>query len=336
MLSAQSTDAKVNIVTPELFAKGPDAASMAAMEVSEIERIIRVLGLAPTKARNVQRMSQLLVAQYGGQVPNSFAALEDLPGVGHKTASVVMSQAFGHAAFPVDTHIHRLAQRWGLSNGKSVEQTEQDLKTLLPEHTWRDMHLQMIYFGREHCPAQRHDTRGCPICSWAAAPAGKSDNRGGIGGNGSGSSHSNAGGTDAALQGKAMRGRPGRSTQQHLSVDPNSSQGPLQDAKLDGSKLAAMRVTGSKSPASAQRMTRAKYPAATDADKVPASSTALPVNGAHLALAVVTPGPSEDIVQPKSGSSFDVFRAGGSSSTSEVLEGVMTRQASRRLLLQRR
>ncbi|GIL48702.1 hypothetical protein Vafri_5141 [Volvox africanus] len=136
MLSAQSTDAKVNIVTPELFAKGPDAASMAAMEVSEIERIIRVLGLAPTKARNVQRMSQLLVEQYGGQVPDSFAALENLPGVGHKTASVVMSQAFGHAAFPVDTHIHRLAQRWGLSYGKSVEQTEQDLKTLLPEHTW--------------------------------------------------------------------------------------------------------------------------------------------------------------------------------------------------------
>ncbi|EFJ42342.1 hypothetical protein VOLCADRAFT_33476, partial [Volvox carteri f. nagariensis] len=164
VLSAQSTDAKVNTVTPELFARGPDAMAMAALKVSEIERIIRVLGLAPTKARNVQRLSQMLVELYGGQVPDSFSALEELPGVGHKTASVVMCQAFSHPAFPVDTHIHRLAQRWGLSNGKSVEQTEQDLKTLLPEHTWRDLHLQMIYFGREHCPAQRHDTRACPIC----------------------------------------------------------------------------------------------------------------------------------------------------------------------------
>ncbi|KAG2431869.1 hypothetical protein HXX76_009362 [Chlamydomonas incerta] len=174
MLSAQSTDVKVNTVTPELFRRGPDAAAMAKLEVSEIEAIIRVLGLAPTKAKNVRAMSQILVEQYGGQVPGSWEGLEALPGVGHKTASVVMSQAFGHAAFPVDTHIHRLAQRWGLSNGKSVEQTEQDLKTLLPEVTWRDAHLQIIYFGREHCPAQRHDPAACPICSWAAPGAARS------------------------------------------------------------------------------------------------------------------------------------------------------------------
>ncbi|GIL48701.1 hypothetical protein Vafri_5141 [Volvox africanus] len=267
MLSAQSTDAKVNIVTPELFAKGPDAASMAAMEVSEIERIIRVLGLAPTKARNVQRMSQLLVEQYGGQVPDSFAALENLPGVGHKTASVVMSQAFGHAAFPVDTHIHRLAQRWGLSYGKSVEQTEQDLKTLLPEHTWRDMHLQMIYFGREHCPAQRHDTRGCPICSWAAAPTGKSGDHGGSGG--SGSSQGNIGGMDASLQGKAIRGRAGRSTPQYLPADPESGQGPLQDSKLNGLKSVAKR---SKPPSAAPRETRAKLPMKTAAGNAPSTT----------------------------------------------------------------
>ncbi|PNW70727.1 hypothetical protein CHLRE_17g732050v5 [Chlamydomonas reinhardtii] len=171
MLSAQSTDVKVNTVTPELFRRGPDAEAMAKLEASEIEGIIRVLGLAPTKAKNVRAMSQILVEQYDGQVPGSWEGLEALPGVGHKTASVVMSQAFGHAAFPVDTHIHRLAQRWGLSNGKSVEQTEQDLKTLLPECTWRDAHLQIIYFGREHCPAQRHDATACPICSWAAPAA---------------------------------------------------------------------------------------------------------------------------------------------------------------------
>ncbi|KAG2454382.1 hypothetical protein HYH02_001405 [Chlamydomonas schloesseri] len=174
MLSAQSTDIKVNTVTPELFLRGPNAATMAKLEVSEIEGIIRVLGLAPTKAKNVRAMSQILVEQYGGQVPGSWEGLEALPGVGHKTASVVMSQAFGHPAFPVDTHIHRLAQRWGLSNGKSVEQTEQDLKALLPESTWRDAHLQIIYFGREHCPAQRHDPAACPICSWAAPGAGRS------------------------------------------------------------------------------------------------------------------------------------------------------------------
>ncbi|KAG2487680.1 hypothetical protein HYH03_013680 [Edaphochlamys debaryana] len=171
MLSAQSTDAKVNTVTPALFARGRDAEAMAGLEASEIESMIRVLGLAPTKAKNVRLMSQMLMELHGGQVPSTFEALEALPGVGHKTASVVMSQAFGHPAFPVDTHIHRLAQRWGLSNGKSVEQTEQDLKTLFPQDKWRDCHLQIIYFGREHCPAKSHDPAACPVCSWAAPGA---------------------------------------------------------------------------------------------------------------------------------------------------------------------
>ncbi|GLI62690.1 hypothetical protein VaNZ11_005366 [Volvox africanus] len=329
MLSAQSTDAKVNIVTPELFGKGPDAAAMAAMEVSEIERIIRVLGLAPTKARNIQRMSQILVEQYGGQVPESFAALEDLPGVGHKTASVVMSQAFGHAAFPVDTHIHRLAQRWRLSNGKSVEQTEHDLKALLPELTWRDMHLQMIYFGREHCPAQRHDTRGCPICSWAAAPTGQSGDRDGNGGSGSGSSPSKIGVMGAALQGKAIRGRAGRSTQQYLTADPESGHCPLQDVKLNGSKSAAKR---SNRPSAAPRETRAKYPVDTAAGKAPTTTTVPPANCTHSAPAAVTPGHSGDDFA-KSRGPFDVFRAGGhvGNSLPARPKGMITRQASRRL-----
>ncbi|KAF8072837.1 CBR1 [Scenedesmus sp. PABB004] len=172
VLSAQTTDKKVNEVTPTLFAAAPDAAAMAALEVAAIQTIIAPIGLAPTKARNLSNLSKLLLERHGGAVPGSFAELEALPGVGHKTASVIMSQAFGHSAFPVDTHIHRLAQRWGLSSGASVEQTEADLKALLPPAAWRDAHLQIIYFGREHCPAQRHDPAACPICSWAAAPGG--------------------------------------------------------------------------------------------------------------------------------------------------------------------
>ena len=169
MLSAQTTDVKVNQVTPALFRRAPDAKAMAALEVDEILILIREIGLAPTKAKNLKRMSELLLERHGGEVPRSFEELEALPGVGHKTASVVMSQAFGVPAFPVDTHIHRLAARWGLSNGKSVEQTERDLKALFPRESWNALHLQIIYFGREHCPARGHDLSKCPICGWAAS-----------------------------------------------------------------------------------------------------------------------------------------------------------------------
>jgi len=169
MLSAQTTDVKVNQLTPALFRRAPDAKAMAALEVDEILTLIREIGLAPTKAKNLKRMSELLLERHGGEVPRSFEELEALPGVGHKTASVVMSQAFGVPAFPVDTHIHRLAARWGLSNGKSVEQTERDLKALFPRESWNALHLQIIYFGREHCPARGHDLSKCPICGWAAS-----------------------------------------------------------------------------------------------------------------------------------------------------------------------
>ena len=169
MLSAQTTDVKVNQLTPALFRRAPDAKAMAALEVDEILTLIREIGLAPTKAKNLKRMSELLLERHGGEVPRSFEELEALPGVGHKTASVVMSQAFGEPAFAVDTHIHRLAARWGLSNGKSVEQTERDLKALFPRESWNALHLQIIYFGREHCPARGHDLSKCPICGWAAS-----------------------------------------------------------------------------------------------------------------------------------------------------------------------
>ena len=165
LLSAQCTDKKVNEVTPALFAAGPDPAAMAALSEAAILSHIRQLGLARTKANHVKRLSELLLERHGGEVPASFEALEALPGVGHKTASVVMAQAFGVPAFPVDTHIHRLAYRWGLSNGKSVEQTEHDLKRLVPEDRWNKVHLQIIYFGRQYCPARGHDWKSCPICS---------------------------------------------------------------------------------------------------------------------------------------------------------------------------
>lgn len=167
-LSAQTTDAQVNKVTPALFARASTPQAMAAMDVDEILRLIRSCGLSPSKAKNIRALAEILVRDHGGTVPADLEQLEKLPGVGHKTASVVMSQAFGAAAFPVDTHIHRLAYRWALSNGKSVEQTEADLKRLLPEETWGRRHLQIIYFGREHCPARGHDFESCPICSWAA------------------------------------------------------------------------------------------------------------------------------------------------------------------------
>jgi endonuclease-3 len=166
ILSAQTTDARVNIVTPALFARAPDAASMAKLPEKSILKYIRTCGLAPAKAKALRAMSKILVDKHGGQVPRTFEELEALPGVGHKTASVVMAQAFGVPAFPVDTHIHRLAQRWGLSSGKNVEQTERDLKEVFPEDRWNVLHLQIIYFGREYCPALRHDPSTCPICSW--------------------------------------------------------------------------------------------------------------------------------------------------------------------------
>lgn len=171
VLSAQTTDKKVNQVTPALFARAPTPAAMAALEVDEIRQLIREVGLAPQKAKALSGLSRLLVERHGGQVPRSFEELEELPGVGHKTASVVMAQAFGVAAFPVDTHIQRLAQRWGLSDGSSVERTEEDLKRTFDERLWNALHLQIIYFGREHCPALRHDLDACPICSWAASRA---------------------------------------------------------------------------------------------------------------------------------------------------------------------
>lgn len=167
LLSAQTTDKKVNEVTPGLFALAPDAATMAATPVPALLERIRTVGLAPTKAKHLQAMAELLVSRHGGEVPRELEALEALPGVGHKTASVVRVQAFGIPAFPVDTHIHRLAARWGLSDGTSVEKTERDLVALYPEDTWARRHLQIIYFGREHCPALRHDPAACPICSFA-------------------------------------------------------------------------------------------------------------------------------------------------------------------------
>lgn len=167
LLSAQTTDAQVNKVTPSLFAKAATAKAMAALSVDEILASIRSCGLAPSKAKNVKNLAEMLVAEHGGHVPRDLEALERLPGVGHKTASVVMSQAFGEPAFAVDTHIHRLAQRWRLSNGRSVEQTERDLKKVFPRDEWSRRHLQIIYFGREHCPARGHDANACPICSWA-------------------------------------------------------------------------------------------------------------------------------------------------------------------------
>lgn len=167
-LSAQTTDKKVNQVTPALFDEAPTPEDMAAMPPERILELIREVGLAPTKARNLSLAAHQIVEAGGDLVP-SFEFLESLAGVGHKTASVVMAQAFGVPAFPVDTHIHRLAFRWGLSNGTTVERTERDLKAVFPRETWNDRHLQIIYFGREHCPAQRHDMAACPICSFAAS-----------------------------------------------------------------------------------------------------------------------------------------------------------------------
>jgi endonuclease-3 len=168
VLSAQTTDKKVNQITPALFAEAGTPAKMAALPVTRIHQLIREVGLAPQKAKNLSGLANLLVTEHGSVVPRTFEELEALPGVGHKTASVVMAQAFGVPAFPVDTHILRLAERWGLSDGSSVTKTEADLKKTFAEELWNGLHLRIIFFGREHCPALRHDMLHCPICSWAA------------------------------------------------------------------------------------------------------------------------------------------------------------------------
>ena len=164
LLSAQCTDKKVNEITPFLFAKADTPKDMIKMTVDEIKQIIRPCGLSPMKSKGIHGLSKILLEQHNGEVPESFEALEALPAVGHKTASVVMAQAFGVPAFPVDTHIHRLAYRWGLTTGKNVKQTEKDLKRLFDESLWNKLHLQIIFFGREYCPAKKHDPNECPIC----------------------------------------------------------------------------------------------------------------------------------------------------------------------------
>jgi endonuclease-3 len=165
LLSAQCTDERVNQVTPALFLLANNAASMQHVDVEEIYKIVRPCGLAPQKSKAISNLSKILVDKYNGEVPEDMAALETLPGVGHKTASVVMSQGFGHPAFPVDTHIHRLAQRWGLTKGNNVTQTERDLKKLFPKESWNSLHLQIIFYGREFCSARGCDGRVCDICT---------------------------------------------------------------------------------------------------------------------------------------------------------------------------
>ncbi|MBL7833555.1 MAG: endonuclease III [Cyclobacteriaceae bacterium] len=164
LLSAQCTDVRVNKTTPSLFRLADNPYDMMKLSVEDIREIIKPCGLSPMKSKGIAGLSKILVEQYNGEVPNTFEALESLPAVGHKTASVVMTQWFGVPAFPVDTHIHRLAYRWGLSTGKSVEQTEKDLKRLVPVEKWNKAHLQIIYFGREYCTARGHDWKTCPIC----------------------------------------------------------------------------------------------------------------------------------------------------------------------------
>lgn len=168
VLSAQTTDERVNKVTPALFELADTPEEMARQEVDDILECIKSCGLAPTKAKRIKKLSQLLIEDFDGELPETQTGLQTLPGVGRKTAQVVLAQWFEEPAFPVDTHIHRLAERWGLSDGSTVRQTEKDLKAIFPEERWNDLHLQIIYFGREHCPARQHEPEDCPICSWAA------------------------------------------------------------------------------------------------------------------------------------------------------------------------
>jgi endonuclease III len=164
LLSAQCTDERVNKITPLLFNKADNPFDMIKLTIEEIREIIKPCGLSPMKSKGIWGLSKIIIDKYNGEVPATFEQLEELPAVGHKTASVVMTQWFGKPAFPVDTHIHRLAYRWGLSNGRSVEQTEHDLKRLIPQEKWNKVHLQIIYFGRAYCPARSHDWQACPIC----------------------------------------------------------------------------------------------------------------------------------------------------------------------------
>jgi endonuclease III len=173
LLSAQCTDVRVNQVTPALFDLADDPLEMSHVPVDTIRSIIRPCGLSPRKSQSISDLSKILIDQHKGEVPKTFPELEALPGVGHKTASVVMAQAWGEPAFPVDTHIHRLAHRWGLSNGKNVEQTERDLKKVFAKDLWNKLHLQIIYFGRSYCPARGHDPEKCPICSVIGLKGGK-------------------------------------------------------------------------------------------------------------------------------------------------------------------
>lgn len=172
LLSAQCTDARVNTITPHLFKLANTPQKMVRLTIDSIKEIIRPCGLAPRKSKAIWELSNIIIQRHQGRVPDSFEELEELPGVGHKTASVVMSQAFGQAAFPVDTHIHRCAKRWGLSKGKTVKQTEADLKKIFPKAYWNKLHLQIIYFARQYCQARSHIFKDCPICSWAAVTAG--------------------------------------------------------------------------------------------------------------------------------------------------------------------
>lgn len=171
VLSAQCTDERVNRVTPALFARAGTPAAMAALPVAAIRALIRPCGLSPQKARALAGLSRRLLAEHGGEVPRDAAALERLPGVGHKTASVVLAQAFGVPTFPVDTHIHRLARRWGLSAARNVAETERDLMRAFPRQRWNTLHLQLIWFGRTFCPARGHEPERCPVCSWAMSKA---------------------------------------------------------------------------------------------------------------------------------------------------------------------
>ena len=164
LLSAQSTDDRVNQITPKLFSIANNPYEMSKLDTDNIYEIIKPCGLGPQKSSNILELSKILVKKYSGKVPNNFIDLEELPGVGHKTASVVMSQGFGHPAFPVDTHIHRLAQRWGLTNGKNVKQTEKDLKKIFPIDKWNKLHLQIIFYGRSYCTARGCDGTKCEIC----------------------------------------------------------------------------------------------------------------------------------------------------------------------------
>lgn len=170
LLSAHTTDKSVNAATPALFRLADNPADMVKLTPERIKEIIRNVGLSNTKSRNVWNLSRILLEKHGGELPNTLEELEELPGVGHKTASVVMVQAFHQPAFPVDTHIHRLAERWGLSNGRNVEQTEKDLKSVFPRESWAKLHLQMIYYGREYCPARNHDLSRCELCRRFAGP----------------------------------------------------------------------------------------------------------------------------------------------------------------------